>query len=147
MPLPSWFSLSYLSKFSPKIQAHNLLQRQAPYNHEDVTDLVTTKKAKNHWCPNLPIQLICHFSLWTKHKGTLEQKTEISIYMQDQYLSVTSNVNLSPIQSHVIYELGHKLWHCGGKWAFTNTVHRINKSSKPYGIWKINKLTFTKIYW
>ena len=37
---------------------------------------------------------------------------EILIYMQDQYLSVTSNVNLLPILkycSNVIYELGHKL--------------------------------------
>ena len=38
----------------------------------------------------------------TKHKATLEPKREIFIYMQDQYLSVTSNVNLSPTQSRNI---------------------------------------------
>ena len=49
---------------------------------------------------DVPIHLICHFSVWTKHKGTLEPKLEILIYMQDQYLSETSNINLSLTQSH-----------------------------------------------
>ena len=51
---------------------------------------------------NVPIHLSCHFSVWTKHKGALEPKLEILIYMQDQYLSATSNDNLSPTQSHNI---------------------------------------------
>ena len=43
-----------------------------------------------------------HSSVGTKHKGTLEPKLEILIYMQGQFLSATSNVNLSLTQSHNI---------------------------------------------
>ena len=47
--------------------------------------------------------------------------------------------------SNVIYESGHKLgllrWENGASLIY----YRINKSSIP--LWKVNNLTFTKIYW
>ena len=98
------------------------------------------------------IHLSCLFSAWTKHKGTLEPKLEILIHMQDQYLSATSNVILSPKHhttlkycSNVIHESGHKLGSLRWEIGASLIRYRINKSSKP--LWKINKLTFTKIYW
>ena len=39
-------------------------------------------------------------SICISHKG-LESKLEILIYMQDQYLSATSNVNLSPTSHNI----------------------------------------------
>ena len=79
---------------------------------------------------NVPIHLSCHFSVWTKHKGTLKPKLEILIYMRDQYLSATSNINLSPTQSHNIKILFRcDIWirpqtriTAVGKWGFTNTL-------------------------
>ena len=152
MPPPlSAFLITFLSKFPHKIQAHNPLQRQPPLQSRRCNrPSLPLKRLK---IIDVPIHLSCHFSVWTKHKGTLEPKLEILIYMQDQYLSATSNVNLSTTQSHnikhshtnVIYELGHKLgllrWENGA----SLMRYRINKSSQP--LWKISKLTFTKIYW
>ena len=101
MPPPlSVFRIALLSTFTQKIQANNLLQRQ--------TSLQSRRCNRPSLLPkrlkiiDVPIHLSCHFSVWTKHKGTLEPKLEILIYMQDQYLSATSNVNLSPTQSHNI---------------------------------------------
>ena len=72
--------------------------------------------------------------------------------MQDQYLCATSNVNLSPRQSHNIKILfkcdiwiGHKLGSLRWEIGASLIRYRINKSSKP--LWKIMKVTFTKIYW
>ena len=70
--------------------------------------------------------------------------------MQDQYLSATFSVNLSPTQSHnmkILFKcniwIGSQtrittVWNRG----FTNTL---NRSSKP--LWQISKVTFTKTYW
>ena len=104
MPPPlSVFLITLLSTFPLKIQAHNLFQRQA---------LLQSRRCdRPSLLPNrlkiidVPFHLSCHFSVWTKHKGTLQPKMEILIYMQDQYLSATSNVNLSPTQSRNI-----KIW-------------------------------------
>ena len=48
---------------------------------------------------DVPIHLSCHFSLRIHHKRTLQLKLGILIYLQDPYLSTTSNVNFSPTQS------------------------------------------------
>ena len=100
-PLPlSIFPITLLSTFLPKIQADYLLQRQPPLQSARCNrPRLLPKRLK---IINVPVHLSCHFSVWTKHKGTLEPKLEILIYMQDQYLSATSNVNLSPTQSHNI---------------------------------------------
>ena len=100
-PLPlSVFFITLLNTFPLKIQAHNLFQRQPPLQPRRCNRPgLLPKRLK---IIDVPIQLSCHFSVWTKHKDTLEPKLEILIYMQDQYLSATSNVNLSPTQSHNI---------------------------------------------
>ena len=146
----SVFPITLLSTFPHKIQAHNLLQRQAPLQSRRCNrPSLLPKRLKTI---DVPIHLSCHFSVWTKHKGTLEPKLEILIYMQDQYLSATSNVNLSLTQSQNIKILfkcdiwigskqGSLRWEIGA----SLIRYRIDKSSKP--LWKINKLTITKIYW
>ena len=92
--------ITLLSTFPHKIQPHNLLQRQPPLKSRRCNrHSLVTKRLK---IIDVPIQLSCHFSVWTKHKGTLEPKLEILIYMQDQYLSAISSVSLSPTQSHNI---------------------------------------------
>ena len=82
------------------------------------------------------------------NKGTLEPKLEILIYMQVQYLSATSKVNLSLATlkycSNVIYESGHKLGSLRWEKGTLLICYRINKYSNP--LWKIDKLTFTKIW-
>ena len=94
------FFITLLSTFPYKIQAHNLLERQPLLQSQRCNRPgLLPKRLK---IIDVPIQLICHFSVWTKHKGTLELKLEILIYMQDQYLNATHNVNLSPTQSHNI---------------------------------------------
>ena len=99
-PPLSVFPITLLSTFPNKIQAHNVLQRQSPLQLRRCnTPSLPSKRLKFIY---IPIHPSCHFSVWTKHKGTLEPKLEILIYMQDQYLSATSNVNLSPTQSHNI---------------------------------------------
>ena len=106
-PLPlSVFFITLLSTFPHKIQAHNLLQRQPPLQSRRCNrPSLLPKRLK---IIDVPIQLSCHFSVWTKHKGTLEPKLVILIYMQEQYLSAVNgdqlgvNVNLSPTQSHSI---------------------------------------------
>ena len=144
----SRFSLPHFWVLFPhKIQAHNLLQRQAPLQSRRCNrPSLLPKRLK---IIVLPIHLSCHFSVWTKHKSTLERKMQILIYMQDQYQSATSNVNLSPTRSHNIKILFKcDIWIGSqtriavvGNRGFTNTL----KNSKR--LWKINKLTFTKIYW
>ena len=134
-PPLSVFPITLLSTFLHKIQANYLLQRQPPLQSRRCNrPRLLPKRLK---IIDVPVHLSCHFSVWTKHKGTLEPKLEILIYMQDQYLSATSNVNLSTTQSHnikhshtnVIYELGHKLgllrWENGA----SLMRYRINKSS------------------
>ena len=99
-PPLSVFPITLLSTFLHKIQAHYLLQRQPPLQSRRCNrPRLLPKRLK---IIDVPVHLSCHFSVWTKHKGTLEPKLEILIYMQDQYLSATSNVNLSPTQSHNI---------------------------------------------
>ena len=100
-PLPlSIFPITLLSTFLRKIRAHYLLQRHLPLQPRRCKrSRLLPKRLK---IIDVPVHLSCHFSVWTKHKGTLEPKLEILIYMQDQYLSATSNVNLSPAQSHNI---------------------------------------------
>ena len=99
-PPLSVFPITLLSTFLHKIQAHYLLQRQPP--------LQPRKCNRPRLLPkriitiDVPVHLSCHFYVWPKHKSTLDPKLEILIYMQDQYLSATSNVNLSPTQSHNI---------------------------------------------
>ena len=82
-------------------------------------------------------------------QGYFAAKTRIFIYLQNQYLKSTSNVNVSPAQSPNIKilfkcvlsidQLGLMWWKIGA----TPILYSINKSSKPLS--KINKLTFTKI--
>ena len=96
----SVFFITLLSTFPHKIQTHNLLQRQPPLQSRRCNR--PTLLPKRLKITGFPIQLSCHFSVWTKHKSTLEPKLEILIYMQDQYLSATPNVNLSPTQSRNI---------------------------------------------
>ena len=139
-----------LSTFPHKIQAHNLLQWQTPLKLWRCNrPTLLPEKLK---IIDFLIHVSCHFLVRTKCKDTLEPKQEIFIYMQDQCLSATSNVNLSPTQSNNIkilfkcdiwiesrtriteWEIGASLVH-----------YRISTSSTPLS--KINKLTFTKIYW
>ena len=99
-PPLSVFLITLLSKFLHKIQAYYLLQRQPPLQSRRCNrPRLLPKRLK---IIDVPVHLGCHFSVWTKHKGTLEPKLEILIYMQDQYLSATSNDNLSPTRSHNI---------------------------------------------
>ena len=94
------FPITLLSTFPRNIQAHNLLQRQPHLQSRRCNRPgLLPKRLK---IIDVPIRLSCHFSVWAKHKGILEPKLEILIYMQNQYLSATSNVSLSPTQSHNI---------------------------------------------
>ena len=106
----SQFSLPHFWVLFPhKIQAHNLLQRQAPLQSRRCNRPSLLPKRRK--IIDVPIHPSCHFSVWTKHRGTLEPKMEILKYMQDQYLGATSNVNLSPIQSHNIKVLSkYDIW-------------------------------------
>ena len=99
---------------------------------------------------DVPIHGSRHFSVTTHQKCTLQPKLGILIYMLDQYLSTTSNVNLSPTQSPNVkilfncdiqssHELGSLRFQIGA----SPIRYRINKSSKP--LLKIDKITFTKI--
>ena len=142
-PPLSVFPITLLSTFPNKIQAHNLLQSQPPLQSRKCNrPRLLPKRLK---IIDVPVHLSCHFSVWTKHKGTLEPKLEILIYMQDQYLSATSNVNLSPTQSHNIKMVFKcDIW-IGSQIRITAVgngasflSYRTNKSSKP--LWKINKL-------
>ena len=147
-PPLSVFPIILLSTFIHKIQAH--YQRQSPLQSRRCNRARLLPKRLE--IIDAPVHLSCYFSVWTKHKSILEPKLEILIYMQDQYLSATSNDNLSPTQSHNI-----KILFTCDIWIGLQTRitavrnrcllirYRINKSSKP--LWKINKLTFTKIYW
>ena len=100
----SWFSLSHFWKcFPTKLRDIISKERQPPLQSRrcDRTSLLP-KRLK---IIDVPIHLSCHFSVWTKHKGTLEPELEILIYMQDQYQSASSSVNLSPTQSYNIKTL------------------------------------------
>ena len=149
-PPLSVFAITLPSMFPNKIQAHNLLQRQSPLQSRRCnTPSLPPKRLK---IIDVPIHLSCHFSVWTKHKGTLEPKLEILIYMQDQYLSATSNVNLSPTQSHnikMVFKcdiwIGSQIRITAVENGASFLSYRTNKSSKP--LWKINKLILTKVYW
>ena len=127
-PPLSVFVITLLSTFPNNIQAHNLLQRQSPLQSRRCnTSGLPPKRLK---IIDVPIHLSFHFSVWTKQKGTLEPKLEILIYMQDQYLSATSNVNLSPTQSHnikIVFKCD--IWigsqtriTAVGKWGLINTL-------------------------
>ena len=79
--------------------------------------------------------------------STLEPKLEILIFMQDHNLSATSDVNLSPTQSHnikilliyeyvdisntVIYESGYKLGSLWWEIGASLIRDRIKKSFTP----------------
>ena len=129
----NWFDLTPLplsvlpSTFLRKIQAHLLQRKPSLQSRRCNRPRLLPKRLK---IIDVPVHLSCHFSVWTKHKGTLEPKLEILIYMQDQYLSVTSNVNLSPTQSHNIKILFKcDIWTGSqtritavGKRGFTNTL-------------------------
>ena len=145
-PLPlSVFPITLLSTFLRKIQAHYLLQRQPPLQSRRCNrPRLLPKRLK---IIDAPVHLSCHFSVWTKHKSILEPKLEILIYMQDQYLSATPQYQSFTVKycSNLIYESGHKpAWL---RWEIGPSLirYRINKSSKA--LWKIDKLTFTKISW
>ena len=101
MQLPLLISpITLLSAFPHKIQAHNPLQRQPLFQSRRCNrSSLLPKRLK---IIDVPFHLSCHFSVWTKCKSTLELKLGILIYMQDQYLIATSNVNLLPTQSHNI---------------------------------------------
>ena len=122
------FPITLLIVFSHKIQRHDLLQRQSPLQSRRCnTPSLPLKKLK---FIDVPIHPSCRFSVWTKRKGTLEPKLEILVYMQDQYLSATSNVNLSPTQSHnikIVFKCD--IWigsqtriTAVGKWGLINTL-------------------------
>ena len=127
-PPPSVFPITLLSTFPNKIEAHNLIQIQSPlqWRRRNTTSL-PPKRLK---IIDVPIHLSCHFSVWKKHKDTLEPKLEILIYMKDQYLNVTSNVNFSPTHSHNIkIVLECDIWigsqtriTAVGEWGFINTL-------------------------
>ena len=99
-PLLSVFPITLPSTFLHKIQANYLLQRQPPLQSRRCNrHRLLPKRLK---IIDVPVHLSFHFHIWTKRKSTLKPKLEILIYMQDQYLSATSNDNLSPTQSHNI---------------------------------------------
>ena len=108
-PSISVFPVTPLSTFRYRIQTHSVLQSQPP--------LQSRRCNRPSLPPKLSIHLSCHFSVKTHHKDTLQPKLGILIYLQDQYLNTTSNVNISPTQSanptlkyclNVIYQSGHK---------------------------------------
>ena len=142
--------ITLLSTFLRKIQVHYLLQRHPPLQSRRCNrPRLLPKRLK---IIDVPVHLRFHFSVWTKHKGTLKPKLEILIHMQDQYLCPTSNVIFHQHSqttlkycSNVIYESGYKLRSL--RWDIWASLirYRINKSSKS--LWKINKFTFTKTYW
>ena len=71
------------------------------YSHEHVAGLPSPHSLppKGLKILDVPIHLVCHFSVRTHHKGTLQPEPGILIYLQGQYLSTTSKVNLSSKQS------------------------------------------------
>ena len=96
----SRFSLSHFwVRFPTKFKRIIFFKDRLPYNHVDVTDLVYHQKGWNHRCPNSPN---LPFFRMNKAQGYFGAEMEILIYKQDQYLSATSNVNLSPAQWHNI---------------------------------------------
>ena len=98
-PPLSVFPITLLSTFLHKIQAHYLLQRQPSLQSRRCDrPRLLPKRLK---IIDVPVHLSCHFSVWTKHnKSILEPK--LQLYMQDQYLTATSNDNLLPRQSQKI---------------------------------------------
>ena len=127
-PPLSVFPITLLSTFLHKIEAYYLFQRQPPLQSRRCDrPRLLPKRLK---IIDVPVHQSSHFSVWTKHKSILEPKLEILIYMQDQYLSATSNNNLSPRQSHNIkilftcdiwIELQTRITVVGNR-CFTNTL-------------------------
>ena len=87
----SVFPVTFLSTLPHKTQVYNFFQtQQSPTCNRPSLPPKMLKSL------NAPIHLSSHFSL--QHHKNLS-KLGILIYLQDQYLSATHNVNLSPTQS------------------------------------------------
>ena len=141
-PPISVFPVTPLSTFAHGVWAHSLLKTHPPLQSRTCNKpSLLPKELKTL---DVPIHLRTH------QKGTLQPKLGILLYLYDQYLSTTSNPNLSPTQSPNVkilfkcarqssHQLG--LVHCG---IGASPIHyRIKKSSKP--LLKIDKFTLTKI--
>ena len=87
----SVFPVTFLSTLTHKTQVHNFFQRQ-----QSQTCNRPSLPPKMLKTLNVTIHLSSHFSL--QHHKKLS-KLGILIYLQDQYLIATHNVNLSPTQS------------------------------------------------
>ena len=100
--LTSWplavFPVVLLSTFPERFQ---VIQTHPPLQSQTCNSSTTTTQSpqKRLKIVDVPIHLSCHFSVRTHHKGTLQPGLGILIYLQDQYLSTTSKINLSPKQS------------------------------------------------
>ena len=93
----SRFSLSHLWVRSATEFKHSFLQTQPLLRSR--TCHRSSLPPKRLKILNVSIPLSCHSSVRTHHKGTLLWKLTILIYLQDQYLSTTSNVELLPTES------------------------------------------------
>ena len=128
-PAPfSVFFMTLLTTFPHRIQVHSLLQMQPPLQPRRCNRPSLPPKSLK--ILNGPIHQSSHFSVRTHLKGTLQPKLGSLIYLQDQYLSTTSNVSLSPTQSPNIKKLfksdtligsGNRITVMGDR-AFTNTL-------------------------
>ena len=121
-----------------------LSKRIVLYSHEQVIGLppphnIPPKGLKIidvPWCAIFPKE-------HTNHKGTLQLKLGILLYLQDQYLSTTSKVNLSPKQSANLKYSSNMITAVGDRELQKYAPGLITHSSKS--LVKIYILTFTKI--
>ena len=107
----SQFSLSYFRTRSHRILVHSQPKCIPSHIYEPVTDPVSTKKTINLWCPSS--LKLSFFRKKNHHKVTLQPKLEILNNLQDAYLNMTSEVNISPTQSRKFYHMNN---------TFRNTV-------------------------
>ena len=98
MPLPLLvFPVILLSTFPHRIKAYSLLQTYPTLQSRTCNSPILPPKGLK--ILDLSIHLRRHFSIRRHHKCALQTKLRILIYLQDQYLSTTSDVTLSPTQS------------------------------------------------
>ena len=76
--------------------------------HSPLQLLSTTKRAKNHWCPN---SLKLPFFQKNTHKGTLQQPLEFLIYLRDQYLNTIFNSIFYQHSHPTLKYCSNVLWH------------------------------------
>ena len=106
-----------------------LSKRILLYSHERVTGLPPplSLPPKGLEILDFPVHLSCHFSVRTHHKGTLQPELGILMYLEHQYLSTTSKVNLSPKQSPN-NKILFKHDDCGGRQGPSQIGYGINNS-------------------